>query len=184
MLDGVRNSAGIEEKTGTRFGGLGDEAAAARTSRMVSSDGWTTSYAGAGSVSRRGKEREGHCGIPGGPCWGDTALEAMSTVYTVVGKNATAADKATVVLKPAFNLCSQSGAAMLLHAKLSHLTQLPRNSRQGHQPPPPPRYDHQSISGPRGASTASACHGSPTDFCSSTSAPICRQRADPLLRMQ
>jgi hypothetical protein len=127
MLDGVRNSAGIEEKTGTRFGGLGDVAAAARTSRMVSSDGWTTSYAGAGSVSRRGKEREGHCSIPGGPCWEDTAPNAMSTVYTAVEGNATAADKATVVLKPAFNLSSQSGAALLLHAKLSHLTQLPRN---------------------------------------------------------
>jgi hypothetical protein len=42
MLDGVRNSAGMEEKTGTRFGGLGDVTAAASTSRMVSSDGWTT----------------------------------------------------------------------------------------------------------------------------------------------
>jgi hypothetical protein len=39
MLDGVKNSAGIEEKTGTRFGGLGDLTAAANTSRMVSSDG-------------------------------------------------------------------------------------------------------------------------------------------------
>jgi hypothetical protein len=39
MLDGVRNSADIEEKTGTRFGGLGDLTAAANTSRMVSSDG-------------------------------------------------------------------------------------------------------------------------------------------------
>jgi hypothetical protein len=39
ILDGVKNSAGIEEKTGTRFGGLGDLTAAANTSRMVSSDG-------------------------------------------------------------------------------------------------------------------------------------------------
>lgn len=39
MLDGVRNSAGIEENTGTRFGGLGDLTAAANTSRTVSSDG-------------------------------------------------------------------------------------------------------------------------------------------------
>jgi hypothetical protein len=44
MLDGVKNSAGIEEKTGTRFGGFGDLTAAANTSRMVSSDGWTTNY--------------------------------------------------------------------------------------------------------------------------------------------
>lgn len=39
MLDAVKNSAGIEENTGTRFGGLGDLTAAANTSRMVSSDG-------------------------------------------------------------------------------------------------------------------------------------------------
>jgi hypothetical protein len=32
MLDGVKNSAGIEEKTGTRFGGFGDLIAAANTS--------------------------------------------------------------------------------------------------------------------------------------------------------
>lgn len=43
MLDGVRNSAGMDEKTGTRLGGLGELTAAARTSRTVSSDGWTTS---------------------------------------------------------------------------------------------------------------------------------------------
>jgi hypothetical protein len=39
MLEAVRNSAGIEEKTGTRFGGFGDLTAAANTSRTVSSDG-------------------------------------------------------------------------------------------------------------------------------------------------
>lgn len=39
MLEGVRNSAGIDEKTGTRFGGLGDLIAAASTSRTVSRDG-------------------------------------------------------------------------------------------------------------------------------------------------
>jgi hypothetical protein len=39
MLDAVKNSAGIEENTGTRFGGLGDLTAAANTPRMVSSDG-------------------------------------------------------------------------------------------------------------------------------------------------
>lgn len=39
MLDGVRNSAGMDEKTGTRLGGLGDVAVAARTSRIVSRDG-------------------------------------------------------------------------------------------------------------------------------------------------
>lgn len=39
MLEAVKNSAGIEENTGTRFGGLGDLTAAANTSRMVSSDG-------------------------------------------------------------------------------------------------------------------------------------------------
>ena len=39
MLEAVKNSAGIEENTGTRFGGLGDVTAAANTSRMVSSDG-------------------------------------------------------------------------------------------------------------------------------------------------
>jgi hypothetical protein len=46
MLDGVRNSAGIEENTGTRFGGLGDLIAAANTSRTVSSDGWMPSCCG------------------------------------------------------------------------------------------------------------------------------------------
>jgi hypothetical protein len=44
MLEGVKNSAGIEENTGTRFGGLGDSTVAANTSRIVSRDGWTTSY--------------------------------------------------------------------------------------------------------------------------------------------
>lgn len=44
MLDGVRNSAGIDEKTGTRFGGFGELTAAARTSCITSSDGWTASY--------------------------------------------------------------------------------------------------------------------------------------------
>lgn len=39
MLDGVRNSAGIEEYTGTRFGGLGELVNVANTSRTVSSDG-------------------------------------------------------------------------------------------------------------------------------------------------
>jgi hypothetical protein len=39
MLDGVKNSADIEENTGTRFGGLGELTAAANTSRIVSSDG-------------------------------------------------------------------------------------------------------------------------------------------------
>lgn len=39
ILEAVKNSAGIEENTGTRFGGLGDLTAAANTSRMVSSDG-------------------------------------------------------------------------------------------------------------------------------------------------
>jgi hypothetical protein len=58
MLDGVRNSAGIEEKTGTRFGGLDALAAAARTSRMVSSDGWTTSC-GHGQFFRRVLEAGG-----------------------------------------------------------------------------------------------------------------------------
>jgi hypothetical protein len=43
MLDGVKNSAGMDEKTGTRLGGLGELTAAAKTSRTVSSDGWTTS---------------------------------------------------------------------------------------------------------------------------------------------
>jgi hypothetical protein len=57
MLDGVRNSAGMDEKTGTRFGGFGNVLAAANTSRIVSSDGWTTicrmlSIIGAGGVSR------------------------------------------------------------------------------------------------------------------------------------
>jgi hypothetical protein len=46
MLEGVKNSAGIEENTGTRFGGFGDWTAEAKTSRIVSSDGWTTSYTG------------------------------------------------------------------------------------------------------------------------------------------
>ena len=32
------------EKIGTRFGGFGDLTAAANTSRIVSSDGWTASY--------------------------------------------------------------------------------------------------------------------------------------------
>jgi hypothetical protein len=44
MLEGVKNSAGIEENTGTRFGGFGDLIAAANTSRIVSSDGCTTNY--------------------------------------------------------------------------------------------------------------------------------------------
>jgi hypothetical protein len=57
MLDGVKNSAGMEEKTGTRFGGFGDVTEAASTSRIVSSDGWTTicrmlSVIGSGRVSR------------------------------------------------------------------------------------------------------------------------------------
>jgi len=39
MLDGVRNSAGMEAKTGTRLGGLGDVTAAARIWRTVSSEG-------------------------------------------------------------------------------------------------------------------------------------------------
>jgi hypothetical protein len=39
MLEGVRNSAEMEEKTGTRLGGLGDLAAAASTSRTTSRDG-------------------------------------------------------------------------------------------------------------------------------------------------
>jgi hypothetical protein len=43
MLDGVRNSAVIDENSGTRFGGFGDWTAAARTSRTVSSDGCTLS---------------------------------------------------------------------------------------------------------------------------------------------
>ena len=46
MLDGVRNSAEMEEKTGTRLGGFGELAAAANTSRTVSRDGWTPSYCG------------------------------------------------------------------------------------------------------------------------------------------
>lgn len=41
MLDGVKNSAEMDENMGTRFGGLGDFTAAASTSRTVSSDGWT-----------------------------------------------------------------------------------------------------------------------------------------------
>lgn len=43
MLEGVRNSAGMDENTGTRFGGFGDFAAVASTSRMVSMDGCTPS---------------------------------------------------------------------------------------------------------------------------------------------
>jgi len=43
MLEGVRNSAVIDENTGTRFGGFGDAIAAANTSRTVSSDGCTPS---------------------------------------------------------------------------------------------------------------------------------------------
>lgn len=39
MLDGVRNSAEMEEKTGTRLGGFGELTAAANTSRTVSMDG-------------------------------------------------------------------------------------------------------------------------------------------------
>lgn len=46
MLDGVRNSAETVENTGTRFGGLGDLAVAASTSRTVSRDGWTGSCGG------------------------------------------------------------------------------------------------------------------------------------------
>jgi hypothetical protein len=51
MLEGVKNSAGIDENTGTRFGGFGDWIAAAKTSRIVSSDGWTTIYKGTWSDS-------------------------------------------------------------------------------------------------------------------------------------
>jgi hypothetical protein len=125
MLDGVRNSAGIEEKTGTRFGGLGDVAAAARTSRTVSSDGWTTSCAGTRSVCRHGTARNRHCGLPEGPCWADTAHDATPKICTVAERGATEADKVTVVLKPDGILASQSGAAMLLDS-----TQLPRHSRR------------------------------------------------------
>jgi hypothetical protein len=39
MLEGVRNSADIEEKTGTRLGGFGELTAAANTSRTVSREG-------------------------------------------------------------------------------------------------------------------------------------------------
>jgi hypothetical protein len=39
MLDGVRNSADMDEKIGTRFGGLGELTAAASTCRTVSRDG-------------------------------------------------------------------------------------------------------------------------------------------------
>lgn len=39
MLDGVRNSADMEAKTGTRFGGLGEVTVAARTWRTVSREG-------------------------------------------------------------------------------------------------------------------------------------------------
>jgi len=44
MLEGVRNSAGMDEKIGTRFGGLGVLIAAASTSRTVSRGGCTPSY--------------------------------------------------------------------------------------------------------------------------------------------
>jgi hypothetical protein len=157
MLDGVRNSAGIEEKTGTRFGGLGDVAAAARTSRTVSSDGWTTSCVGTRSVCRHGTARDGHCGLPEGPCWADTARDATPKICTVAERGATEADKVTVVLKPDGILASQSGTAMLLDS-----TQLPRHSRRAaksctrHTQPLPSTA----------ASFASARHGSPTDFCS------------------
>lgn len=46
ILDGVRNSADIEEKMGTRLGGLGALTEAAKTSRTVSSDGCTPSLSG------------------------------------------------------------------------------------------------------------------------------------------
>lgn len=51
MLDGVRNSADMEEKTGTRLGGLGELTAAASTSRTVSSGGCTPSWMVMRSVS-------------------------------------------------------------------------------------------------------------------------------------
>jgi len=46
MLDGVRNSAEMAWKIGTRLGGLGDWAAVANTSRIVSSDGSMPSCCG------------------------------------------------------------------------------------------------------------------------------------------
>ena len=46
MLDGVRNSAEMAWKIGTRLGGLGDWAAAANTCRIVSSDGSMPSCCG------------------------------------------------------------------------------------------------------------------------------------------
>jgi hypothetical protein len=39
MLEGVKNSADIDENIGTRFGGLGEFTVAASTSRTVSRDG-------------------------------------------------------------------------------------------------------------------------------------------------
>jgi len=57
ILDGVKNSADIDDNIGTRFGGLGEFTAAASTSRTVSRDGWTPNWVGSWdqlSVSPRG----------------------------------------------------------------------------------------------------------------------------------
>ncbi len=44
MLEGVRNSAGMVAKIGTRLGGFGDLIAVVNISRTVLSDGWTPNY--------------------------------------------------------------------------------------------------------------------------------------------
>jgi hypothetical protein len=59
MLEGVKNSAGIEENTGTRFGGFGDLIAAANTSRIVSSDGCTTNYKTRNESHRQSTDTDG-----------------------------------------------------------------------------------------------------------------------------
>ena len=49
--DGVKNSEDIEVKIGTRFGGFGELALAASTSRTVSSDGCTPNFESCGQFS-------------------------------------------------------------------------------------------------------------------------------------
>jgi hypothetical protein len=52
MLEGVKNSADMDENMGTKLGGLGEVTAVASTSRTVSRDGWTPNWVVMRSIPR------------------------------------------------------------------------------------------------------------------------------------
>jgi hypothetical protein len=110
MLDGVKNSAGIDENTGTRFGGFGELTAAAKTSRMVSSDGWTTSCKGhtLSSIRSQGHQHE-RWNIPVAPYPPDEAPKARERFFQVKVCIRQSQTKCPSLLKPQLTIVQPIG---------------------------------------------------------------------------